>query len=119
MTELSSPRRGHRRRRAILIAALLLAPLGCGTTHLVAPPGRTVRIMGEDEKASVRSQRTVWYWMWGGRQFTDNTTQSDIERYDLHEVRYYTYQTWFEMLTNPITSIVSIQRRQIVVEGNP
>lgn len=101
------------------LAALLLAPLGCGTTHLVAPPGRTVRILGEDEPARVRAQRTVWYWMWGGRPISDNTTQSDIERYNLHEVRYTTYQTLFEMLTNPITSIVSVQRRQIVIEGNP
>ena len=50
---------------AFALAALLLVPLGCGTTHLVAPPGRTVRILGEDEPASVRVQRTVWYWMWG------------------------------------------------------
>lgn len=104
---------------AFALAALLLVPLGCGTTHLVAPPGRTVRILGEDEPASVRVQRTVWYWMWGGRPISDNTTQSDIERHDLHEVRYTTYQTLFEMLTNPITSIVSVQRRQLIVEGNP
>jgi hypothetical protein len=112
--------RCRRNRRSLAaLGLLLLLPLGCGTTHLVAPPGRTVRMLGEDEPAAVRSQRTVWFWMWGSRPISDNTTQQDIVQYDLHEVRYTTYQTLFEMLTTPITSIVSIQRRQIIVEGNP
>jgi hypothetical protein len=55
----------------------------------------------------------------GARPISDNTTQQDILAHDLHAVRYMTYQTWFEMLTNPVTSIVGVQRRQMVVEGNP
>ncbi len=109
----------HTRRLVLLSAVLLLVPLGCGTTHLVAPPGRNVRMLGQDEPAAIHTQRTVWFWMWGAKPISDNTTQEDIERYDLHEVRYTTYQTWFEMLTNPLTSVVSVQRRQLVVEGNP
>lgn len=105
--------------RAAVLAALLLPAAGCGTTHLVAPPGRDVRMLGAAEPASVRSQRTVWFYMWGARPISDNTTQQDILAYDLREVRYTTYQTLFEMMTNPITSIVGVQRRQMVVEGNP
>jgi len=48
-----------------------------------------------------------------------NTTREDIERYNLREVRMDTYQKWYEMLMNPITSLVSIQRRTLIVEGNP
>ena len=103
----------------LLLALASSAPLACGTTQLVAPPGRTVRMLGEDAPAQVRSQRTVWYWVWGSKPISDNTTQEDILKYNLREVRYSTYQTLFEMMTNPLTSIVSVQRRQIVVEGNP
>jgi hypothetical protein len=56
--------------------------------------------------------------MWGAKPISDNTTQEEILKYNLRQVRYTTYQTWFEMLTNPLTSLVSVQRRQIVVEGN-
>ena len=47
------------------------------------------------------------------------TTREDIEKYNLREVRIDTYQKWYEMIINPITSIVSIQRRTLIVEGNP
>ena len=36
---------------------------------------------------------TVWFWMWGGQPISDNTTKSDIERYNLKEVRLRTEQT--------------------------
>jgi len=93
--------------------------VGCGTTQLVAPPGHDVRLLSPDAPAQIRSQRTVWYWVWGSKPISDNTTQEDILKYNLRQVRYTTYQTWFEMMTNPLTSLVSVQRRQIVVEGNP
>ena len=90
MIDLSCRRRRH---GLAALALLLLLPLGCGTTHMVAPPGRTVRMLGEDEPAAIHTQRTVWFWMWGVRPISDNTTQQDIEQYDLREVRYTTYQT--------------------------
>ena len=106
--------------RRLLLAGLLAAPWwGCGTAQLVAPPGRDVRIMTTDAKASVHVERTVWFWSWGARPISDNTTREDIEKYDLREVRMDVYQKWYEMLINPITSIVSIQRRTLIVEGNP
>ena len=106
--------------RRLLLAGILAAPwLGCGTTHLVAPPGRDVRIMPTDTPASVHVERTVWFWSWGAKPISDNTTREDIEKYNLREVRIDTYQRWYEMIINPITSIVSIQRRTLIVEGNP
>lgn len=113
--------RGHRSLRRALLGVLLAAPwLGCGTTHLVAPPGRAVYIMPADKPAQVHIERTIWFYQWGAKAFSDsNTTIQDIERYHLREVRFDTYQKWYEMLLNPITSIVSIQRRTVVVEGNP
>lgn len=106
-------------RWAIPLLLLGLLAAGCGTTQLVAPPGREVYMLDADAPAKIRSQRTVWFWVWGARPISDNTTQQEILAYNLREVRYTTYQTWFEMLTNPLTSIVSVQRRQMVVEGNP
>lgn len=103
----------------LIAAALGLVLGGCGAVNLVAPEGREVRVLGRDEPAAVRVDRTVWYWMWGGRPISDNTTRQDIEQHDLREVRYTTKQTAFEMVTNPITSLVSVVRRTLIVEGNP
>lgn len=100
-----------------VLGALLLS--GCGAVKLVAPEGREVRILPTDAPASVKVDRTVWYWMWGGRPISDNTTRQDIEAFQLREVRYTTKQTAFEMLTNPLTSIISVVRRTLIVEGNP
>ncbi|MFN8643900.1 MAG: hypothetical protein U0802_20430 [Candidatus Binatia bacterium] len=106
--------------RRLLLACLLAIPWwSCGTAQLVAPPGRDVRIMPADATASVHVERTLWFWSWGARPISDNTTREDIEKYDLREVRMDVFQKWYEMLINPITSIVSIQRRTLIVEGNP
>ncbi|HSQ00444.1 MAG TPA: hypothetical protein VL049_24755 [Candidatus Dormibacteraeota bacterium] len=106
--------------RTLLVVGLLAAPwLGCGTAQLVAPPGRDVRIMPTDKPAQVHVERTVWFYQWGARPISDNTTREDIEKYNLREVRIDVYQKWYEMLINPITSLVSIQRRTLIVEGNP
>jgi cysteine synthase len=103
----------------LVVAALVTAGLGCGTAQLVAPAGRNVRIMRADAPASVHVERTVWFYSWGAKPISDNTTREDIEKYNLREVRMDVYQKWYEMLINPITSIVSIQRRTLIVEGNP
>jgi len=103
----------------MLIVALVSASLGCGTTQLVAPPGRDVQIMRADAPASVHVERTIWFWCWGAKPISDNTTREDIEKYHLREVRIDTYQKWYEMIINPITSIFSFQRRTLIVEGNP
>ena len=100
-----------------LLALTFLA--GCGTVRLEAPEGRKVRILPEDAPASVRIRRTVWYYLWGGSPISDNTTKQDIEEHDLKEVRIHTEQTLLEGLTNPITAVVSIVRRTLIVEGNP
>jgi len=112
-------RRAARFSTVTLLGLALAAGLGCGTAQLVAPPGRTVQIMKTDTPASVHVERTVWFYSWGAKPISDNTTREDIEKYNLREVRIDVYQKWYEMLMNPITSIVSIQRRTLIVEGNP
>jgi hypothetical protein len=116
---MTSGRRGRVARATLLCLTVVAAGLGCGTAQLVAPPGRDVRIMHADAPASVHVERTVWFWSWGAKPISDNTTREDIEKYNLREVRIDVYQKWYEMLMNPITSIVSIQRRSLIVEGNP
>ena len=105
-------------RIAIGLLAFTLLP-GCGTVRLEAPEGRKVRILPEDAPVSVRIKRTVWYSLWGGSPISDNTTKQDIEEHNLKEVRIHTEQTLLEGLTNPITAVVSIVRRTLIVEGNP
>ena len=33
--------------------------------------------------ASVHVERTVWFWSWGAKPISDNTTREDIEKYNL------------------------------------
>ena len=80
--------------------------------------GREVRLLEEDEPADVRVQRAVWFWLWGGRPISDNTTAQDVERHDLVEMRMRTEQTLSDNLTILFTVWVSIVRRTLIVEGN-
>ena len=100
----------------ILIAVNLFS--GCGTVRLEVPEGHEVRLLTQDESAEIRVERTVWFWLWGARPISDNTTKSDIEKYNLKEVRAYTTQTMTDNLLLMITSLVSIVRRTLIVEGN-
>jgi len=100
----------------VLCAALLL--FGCGTVRLEVPEGRQVRLLAQDESAEVRVERTVWFWLWGGKAISDNSIKSDIEKYKLTEVRAYTVQTMTDNILLIVTSFVSIVRRTLVVEGN-
>ena len=105
--------------RTAVAVTCLLSVAGCGTMRLVAPEGREVRMLSRDAPAQVHIERTVWFWLWGAKPISDNTTRQDIEQYNLREVRYETHQTLFETITNPITAIVSVSRRTLIVEGNP
>jgi len=91
---------------------------GCGTVRLEVPEGHEVRLLAEEESAEIRVERTVWFWLWGARPISDNTTKSDIEKYKLKEVRAYTTQTMTDNLLLMITSLVSIVRRTLIIEGN-
>jgi len=100
----------------VLCAALLL--FGCGTIRLEVPEGHEVRLLAQDESAEIRVERTVWFWLWGGKAISDNSIKSDIEKYKLTEVRVYTAQTMTDNILLIVTSFVSIVRRTLVVEGN-
>lgn len=103
----------------VLAAALsLLLATGCGTVRLEVPKGRAVRLLEEDEPADVRIQRAVWFWLWGGRPISDNSTAPDVLQHDLVEMRMRTEQTLSDNLTLLFTVWVSIVRRTLIVEGN-
>lgn len=100
-----------------IAAAILLD--SCGTVQLEVPPGHdSVRMLEIDEPAEIRVERTVWFWLWGGRPISDNTTRTEIEEYDLKEVRLRTEQTLLDNILTPICAVVSIVRRTLIVEGN-
>jgi len=100
----------------ILCAALLL--FSCGTVRIEVPEGQQVRLLSQEESAEIRVERTVWFWLWGGKAISDNSIKSDIEKYKLTEVRAYTVQTMTDNILLIVTSFVSIVRRTLVVEGN-
>ncbi len=100
----------------VLCAALLL--FSCGTVRMEVPEGQQVRLLSQEESAEIRVERTVWFWLWGGKAISDNSIKSDIEKYKLTEVRAYTVQTMTDNILLIVTSFVSIVRRTLVVEGN-
>ena len=106
--------------RARFIWALLAAAVlpGCGTVRLEVPPGRDVRLLETDEPADIHAERTLWFYFWGGKAISDNTPAAEIEKYGLVEVRVRTEQTFIDSILNPITAVVSIVRRTLIVEGN-
>jgi hypothetical protein len=104
--------------RRLFGAAILLGAAGCGTIRLELPPGRTVRLLEVDEPAELRSERTVWFWLWGGKPISDNTAREDIEALDLAEVRIHTEQTMADNIVTLFGSLVTITRRTLIIEGN-
>jgi hypothetical protein len=111
-------RRMHAWRPVALVLLALQLCVGCGTVRLAAPEGRRVRMLGTEEPAEVRVHRTVWFWLWGGRPISDNTTVQDVLEHDLVEVRMRTEQTMTDNLVLFVTAFVSIVRRTLIVEGN-
>ena len=71
--------------RSFMVIFLLLAFLfsGCGTNYLLAPPGREVYMLTQDDPVTVRAERKVWYWGWGYKSFNDATSIPAIEEHDL------------------------------------
>jgi hypothetical protein len=104
-------------RACLAIVALALA--GCGTIQMEAPPGATIRMLEIDEPVRVRDERVVWYALWGGKPLSDTSTADTIARHKLRAVRFSTELTPIDSLVNLFTSLVSIVRRTVVVEGNP
>lgn len=100
---------------ALLITLLLC---GCGTVSLEVPEGREVRLLGEDEPVSIHVERKLWFWQWGAEPISKNTTKPEIEAYNLKEIRIVTVQTVFDNLITMVTSLISITRITLVVEGN-
>jgi hypothetical protein len=87
--------------------------------QIEAPPGGRIRIMDLDEPAKVRDERVVWYLLWGGKPLSDTSTAETIARHGLREVRVGTELTATDSVVNTVTSLASIVRRTVVVEGNP
>lgn len=104
--------------RFLSIFTCMLLFSGCGTVRMEVPEGHEVRVLARNESAEIRVERTVWFWLWGARAISDNTTKSDIEKYNFREVRAYTTQTMTDNLILMVTSLVSIVRRTMIIEGN-
>jgi len=90
----------------------------CGTVRLQVPEGHNIRLLNADESAEIHVERSVWFWLWGAKPISDNTTLSDIEKYHFTEMRAYTKQTMTDNILLLATSFFSLARRTLVVEGN-
>ena len=104
--------------RWLCLFSCLLLFNGCGTVRLEVPPGHEVRLLEQDEYASVKKQRTIWFWLWGGRPISDNSAKKEIEEYNLKEVRLQTEQSMTDNITNLLLVWSSIVRRTMTIEGN-
>jgi hypothetical protein len=92
---------------------------GCGTVLLEVPPGRSVTLLDQDQPASVRVERTVWYALWGGKPLSDNSIAATIQEHNLTQVRVTVVQNFWDTVVNFVTCYFSFVRRTVIVEGNP
>lgn len=106
-----------KRTSALLLCVLILN--GCGTVRLEVPDNHEVRLLEKEEYASIRSERPIWFWLWGGRPISDNTTRTEIEKFHLQEIRLQTEQNLLDSIVNVLLIWSSIVRRTLIVEGNP
>lgn len=104
--------------RSFCILVCLLMFSSCGTVRLEVPKGQDVRLLMVAESSEIRVERTVWFWLWGAKPISDNSIKSEVEKYNFKEVRAYTTQTMTDNIVTLVTSIVSITRRTLVIEGN-
>ena len=104
--------------RYFCIFICLLMFSSCGTVRLEVPKGQDVRLLMEAESSEIRVERTVWFWLWGAKPISDNSIKSEVEKHNFKEVRAYTTQTMTDNIVTLVTSIVSITRRTLVIEGN-
>lgn len=104
--------------RSFCVLTCLILFSSCGTVRLEVPEGQEVRLLMSDESSEIRVERTVWFWLWGAKPISDNSIKSEIEKYNLKEVRAYTTQTMTDNFVTVVTSIVSITRRTLIIEGN-
>ncbi len=91
---------------------------GCGSVRLVAPEGRELVLLEEEDETSVHTERRIWFWLWGSKKISDDTPAPEIEEYDLKEIRIDSKQTVLDTLINIVAGLVSIVCRTMVVEGN-
>jgi len=118
MRTASPAHRSRQVRFTLLIGFGLLMATGCGTVHLDVPPGRVVTYLDQDQPASVRVERTVWYALWGGKPLSDNSTAATIQQYDLKQVRVTVVQNVWDTVVNTFTCYFSFVRRTVIIEGN-
>jgi hypothetical protein len=104
-------------RRSIAVLGLLLAA-GCGTVHIEVPPGRTVTMLDQDQPASVRIERHIWFALWGGEPLSDNSTLNDVKEHHLTQVRVTVVQNVWDSVINAFTCYFSFVRRTVIIEGN-
>lgn len=105
-------------RHGFSLAVCLVLLSGCGTVRLEIPEGQDVRLLEKTDYAEIRVNRTVWFWLWGGRPISDNTSLQEIEKYQLKEVRMQTEQSMTDNIINILLVWSSVVRRTMTVEGN-
>ena len=110
----------HELKRVGLVAFLCFPFLaGCGSARLHTPDDRDMRLLEEDEVATVYVKRRVWFALWGNVALSDDSPKPEIEEHDLREIRMTSHQSLLDTVINVIGGVVSIVCRTMVVEGNP
>jgi len=105
--------------RITIVALGLLLAAGCGTVHIEVPPGSAVTLLDQDQPASIKIERHVWFALWGGEPLSDNSTLNDIREFHLKQVRVTVVQGFWDSVINGVTCYFSFVRRTVVIEGNP
>jgi hypothetical protein len=109
-------------KRLSLMGVLFLMLSGCFTTTLVAPPGKPIRLMAEEEKAHFQTEFKDWYILAGLIPLYRHDLAKLIEEEHLVEVRVRTEDRISDGLITLATELLELIfplfPQTIVVEGN-
>jgi hypothetical protein len=87
---------------------------------MAAPPDSDVKLMSETQSATYTKTVKAWYAVWGLVPIAnaEDGVQKIIRDRGLKEVRVETKMTFTDFLISYFLSIVTINTRTIIIEGN-
>lgn len=104
--------------RLFLMAFALLLLTSCYSARMVAPQGREIKTLAEDDTAQFKKEVKLWYALWGLVPITQNNSARIIAEYNLESVRVTTKFKFSDILIGIFTGVASIYPHTMIIEGN-
>jgi hypothetical protein len=75
-------------------------------------------LAAETEPTTLKTNKKVWYVLWGLVPITDNSTEDLIAKYNLQNVKVKTQYDIVDFLISYFLGFLTIHTKTVIVEGN-